>query len=857
MTTEISFGAWVRRRRKSMDLTQQQLAQRLGCSISLIFKIEADERRPSRQIADLLVKHLEIPEEQRELFLRVARQERTIDHLEEASSPTSPQAGAASTNIQPGLPNPLTAIIGREHELRAIVQQLESPACRLLTLTGPGGIGKTHLSLEVAHQMKNMYSDGVCFVSLVGTGTAEFIVPAIAEALGVSFSGAFELKNQLFNYLKDRHMLIVLDNLEHLLNGVELLDELLERAPRVKLLTTSREQLNLHAEWIFEVQGFPLPVGLQFESADSNSAVAFFVQRAKQTHSDFNLTPDNLPYVERICQLVEGLPLGLELAAAWMRVLSVEEVAHEIERSMDFLTTSTRDLPHRHRSMRAVFDYSWNLLSSEEQNVLRRLSVFKGGFQRAAAEQVAGANLRLLSSLVSKSLIHRHTAQAGRYHQHELVRQFAASYLMKDVPKDMAVRSRHAEYYLAFWYDSENQLQSARQREILSELMADINNFRAAWDQAMAQNQWELLGQALRVLLLVYDLRGWHTEGVERLRPIVQALESDPDPHRKNGNVLGTALSFLGWFHFRRGQLLEARQFLERGLAILRTRSEKQGLAEALTLLAPVFTSLGEGKQALANVSEALEVARAGGDKWHEAYALMMQGGILSGWGEYDQAYASSEEALKQFRLIGDIRLIIVTLNTLGFVSLRSARYAEAREFLKESLALITPADDPWTAATAYGNLGIVELAEKNYAEARDLFQKSIPIFTNLGMNGDVAFYLTYLGETCAAMGATKEAEGHWLNAIHIAHETQAVPTILANLMRLAQLYAERGDIARAYEWTTQILSHPSAWEETKSRATKFSAELGSQLSSQQIQDAQADAKSKALEAIVHELGMS
>ena len=853
---DYSFGTWVRRRRKSMDLTQSELAQRLGCSVSLIFKIESDERRPSRQIAELLVKHLEIPEEQRELFLKVARQEKTIDHLENVSSLSLPQAASVSIPLQPGLPHPLTAIVGREHELRAITQQLQAPACRLLTLTGPGGIGKTCLALEVAHQMKALFTQGAIFVSLVGTSTTELIVPTIANILGVAFSGASELKGQLFNYLRDKHMLIVLDNLEHLLNGVELLDELLERAPQVKLLATSREQLNLRVEWVFEVQGFPLPVDLKFENAETNSAVAFFVQRAKQANADFNLTPDNLYLVERICQLVEGLPLGLELAATWMRVISVREIVDEIERSMEFLTTSTRDLPQRHRSMRAVFDYSWNLLSSEEQNVLRKLSVFKGGFQREAAEQVAGANLRLLSSLVSKSLIHRHHAQTGRYDQHELVRQFAASYLMKDVPKDISVRNGHSAYYLALWHESESQLRSTSQREVMHELIADINNFRAAWDQAMAHNELDSLGKSLRSFLMVYDLRGWHAEGIERLQPVVQALETRQDLPKQHIITLGLALSFLGWFRFRRGQLREPRDLLERGIALLRPLSDRRGLAEVLTLLAPVVTSLGEGKQALQYVGEALSIARDGGDKWHEAYALMMQGGILSGWGEYDQAYTSSQEALSQFRSIGDTRLIIVTLNTLGFVALRSGRYSEAREFLKESLALLTPIDDPWTAATAYGNLGLVELAERNHAEARDLLQKSITIFTNMGMNGDVAFYLTYLGEACAAMGAAKEAEGHWLNAVRIAHESQGVPTILANLMRLAKLYAESGDIARAYEWTTQIMSHSSAWEETKSRTEKLMSELESKLSSQQIEAARARAPSITLESIVQELQM-
>lgn len=236
---DYSFGDWIRRRRRALDLTQEELAQRVGCSASFIFKIEADERRPSRQVAELMVKHLEIPSDQRDRFLKVARQEKTVDSLDLVPPPLTPASVLASQPDQPpGLPLPLTALIGREHELGAIVQQLQSPACRLLTLTGPGGVGKTRLALEAAHQLSHSFHHGACFVSLAGARASELIIPAMADGLGFAFSGTAELKMQLFNYIKEKHLLLVLDNLEHLLDGIELLDALLERAPNVKILTT-------------------------------------------------------------------------------------------------------------------------------------------------------------------------------------------------------------------------------------------------------------------------------------------------------------------------------------------------------------------------------------------------------------------------------------------------------------------------------------------------------------------------------------------------------------------------------------------------------------------------------------------
>jgi predicted ATPase len=251
------------------------------------------------------------------------------------------------------------------------------------------------------------------------------MTPAIADALALAGYEAAGLKMQLFDHLHAKRLLLVLDGLEHLLAGSGLLAELLLCAPEVKLLTTSRERLNLYGEWVFDVQGLPLPPADQREGLEAYSAVALFLQSARRLAPDFALETCNQADVVRICQLVDGVPLGIELAAAWVRTLSCSEIAQEIERNLDFLTTSARDVAERHRSLRAAFDHSWNLLSAEEQEVMRQLSVFRGGFQREAAEQVAGAPLPLLSALVDKSLLRRDPA--GGYTQHELIRQFAAA----------------------------------------------------------------------------------------------------------------------------------------------------------------------------------------------------------------------------------------------------------------------------------------------------------------------------------------------------------------------------------------------------------------------------------------------
>lgn len=304
------------------------------------------------------------------------------------------------------LPAQTTSFIGREEELALIAQYLGNPSCRFLTIIGLGGIGKTRLALQSAaapHQLRQ----GVCFVGLASISSPEFLISTIASALKFPLYGRGDPKTQLINYLSDKEMLLVLDNFEHLITGAGLLVEILQRAPHLKILVTSRERLSLQEEWILDLQGLTFPEGEDIVLLENYSAVQLFLQRAQQVQADFWLRYLDKPAVVRICRLVEGMPLGIELAAAWIRTFSCREIAEEIEKNYDFLITSLQNIPKRHHSLQAVFEHSWGLLSEEERNVFSRLSVFWGGFSRKSAEQVVGASAFLLSALVDKSLLRR------------------------------------------------------------------------------------------------------------------------------------------------------------------------------------------------------------------------------------------------------------------------------------------------------------------------------------------------------------------------------------------------------------------------------------------------------------------
>jgi predicted ATPase/tRNA A-37 threonylcarbamoyl transferase component Bud32 len=427
-------------------------------------------------------------------------------------------------SIRHNLPAETTPFVGREAEMGELRRLVTSQKIRLVSIIAQGGMGKTRLALQLGNdfaglidnsdintEQRTYWRHGVYFVALAPLNNPDDIPQAVADALGYVFKTGEDNKAGLLNFVHDKQLLLILDNVEHVLAGADFVDDLLTHAPHIKIICTSRSRLNLTSENLFTLEGMDFPDWETPEDAQNYSAVKLFMQSAKRARPDFELDSEHLIYVARICRMVQGLPLAILLAAAWVEMLTPKEIAIEIRNSLDFLEGEMRDLPERHRSIRAVFDYSWNLMNETERRAFMNLSVFMGGFTREAAQKAVGASLRVLTSLVNASLIRR-SPNSGRYDIHELLRQYAEEWL-KSTGHYETIYADYAIYYLGFMADRQADLQGKRQLGALDEIEADFENIRQAWRWAVTNNRADLIAPAMESLHLFGLMRSYQEMG--------------------------------------------------------------------------------------------------------------------------------------------------------------------------------------------------------------------------------------------------------------------------------------------------------------------------------------------------------
>jgi DNA-binding SARP family transcriptional activator/predicted ATPase/Tfp pilus assembly protein PilF len=680
---------------------------------------------------------------------------------------------AARSASQPtNLPPPVTSLVGREGELIRLGRLLADPHERLITILGPGGVGKTRLAIEAGTTRRDAFLDGVVFVPLGGLPDVTGVLPALAAALHLSLAPDRDPRAQLMDFIRGKELLLILDNFEQLTAGVDLLVDILEETPQVTLLVTSRERLNLRRESLLQLNGLTYPELSEAVEPETHSAPRLFWERARRVRPEL---PVDLAdgSVIRICQMVQGLPLGIELAAALAYRHPLNQIADRIAQNLDALSTSMRDVPARHRSLRAVFDHSWELLQPRQREVFAALSVFRGRFSAEAAEQVTGASEEILEALRSKSLLHR--SEDGRYGVHEVLRQYAAERLEAEARAGGSARDRHCRFYVNFLASQEPDLWGARVAPALAAVQAELDNVRVAWRWAVVQGVIEALRAGRGGLSRFYQLVGLFQEGETAFASAVEALRRlanvshPPAPRRQ---------ALLGRLETEHARFLNLQGRYDEAIAASREAVQIGQAVSATDVQALGHFMWGEARlnqrdhqAARVRLERALDLARAAGPQGLEAH-IRRDLGILSwGQGDYPAARAQFESALALFRRLGDRSGESNALRSLGIVSGDQGDLSAARGFFEEALAIAREIGDRRAANAALHNLGIATLYAGEYAAARAAHEQALRIARELGDRHSVGSALVALGNAALRENDLSEAGTSFQRALRLFSE--------------------------------------------------------------------------------------
>jgi predicted ATPase/transcriptional regulator with XRE-family HTH domain len=758
-----TIGQWIKRLRAEHEWTQEALAERVACSTQTIHAIEGGQRRASRDLAERIADVLDVPAEQRDAFVRLAR--RTASAAPAASeapvAATITLASAEPEQPMPRLPGAPNALLGRQHEQQAVHDLLNDPLNRLVTLVGPGGAGKSRLALQTAHERAARFTGGAAWVELAPLTSPQEIPTAIAAALGQSVGRSQTPLEELLDLLRPREMLLVLDNFEHLLSGIDTLVVILREVPRTRLLVTSRERLRLHGECVIELDGLTLPADDSPNAVIHSSAVLLFLERARQLDPSFALVPTNQREVARICRLVHGMPLAIELAATWIRTLHPGEIAEEIERSLDFLDYGGRDASPRHRSLRAVFDYSWGLLEPEEQTTLARLSVFRGGCTREAAKVVAGATVPVLAALVDKSLVRRVESVPGtsRYDLHELLRQFAEERL-RDAGQVEATRNAHVAWALALAERAHEEILGPDGPRVFATLQAEQGNLRhaLAWttEGGSAQSGLRMAGALKRF----WFHRGYLTEGREWYTRVLASSTAEP-PSPARGRVLASAGDFANW----QGDYDEAIALLDACVAEYEAIGDPLGVARANLILAGIYSMRHDIPHAIALSEASLATFRAHRSTRGITQALNSLGNLLVTQRDFAAARPLYEEQLALARETNNRDILTIALNNLGVVTRQEGDLHRARALHEEALERSESVDSKAGIAWATRNLGAVATLAGEYDDAAEYFKRSLALRWEMREHAGFIWAVEGLAELAAAQGHYERAVRLWAAA--------------------------------------------------------------------------------------------
>jgi predicted ATPase len=726
-----------------------------------------------------------------------------------ASAPARPPTERVAPPVPRGRTATTGPLIGREAELEIARLHLDDPHCRILTLFGPGGTGKTRLALAVADELQGAarFSDGVVVVPLESLEDDGMIPDAIAAALDLTLGGDADVLDQVVRHVGAASMLMVLDNFEHVMAGAEAAAELVAACPNLTLLVTSRERLNLEEEWVLPLTGLPTPPPADVVDRDhllGYASVQLFVQRAQRADLRFTASDDDLDHVGTICRLVRGSPLAVELAAAWVKTMPCAEIAHEIGANLDILERTGRGGNARHRSLRATFAYSWDLLDPRERSALRALAVFHGGFGKDAAREVAGADLRRLAALVDKSLLD--ALPSGRFDFHPLVHQYAREQLDEAPGEAARAVEAHALHFHRILQSRLEDLRGQAHRAAAADLIDDLPNLRAAWRWAAEERRVDLLVASSKPLDLLLDNKGRHRESMAMFAEAVASLDPADDAHRAGLAVLATRQA---WSAYALGRLGEARPVADRALAWSRTAAQTN-LVAALNTLAAIDLATGDYGSARDLWREAVDLARAGGRPRDLATALGNLASVERNLGEREASRAHQYEALTLARQADDPTAVVAALNNLAADLVESGRPAEARLHLEEALELSRAVGFELALPILLHALGAVHYETGAYTEALPLYREALALARERGDESRQAHLLASLGIVHVEAGEHDAARAYLADGLRLAWTNQELPSALRCLGGFAAWQAAQGRTAEAIAWLTATHAHPA-----------------------------------------------
>ncbi|RIK36559.1 MAG: hypothetical protein DCC55_26945 [Chloroflexi bacterium] len=816
------------------------------------------------------------------------------------------------------MPPETTPFIGRATELAEVTRLLTSPEVRLLTIVGQGGMGKTRLARQSGRRVLNHFPDGVWYLSLAAVDRDTFgpalnpLLNGLAGVLGITLHSANTAEEQILAHLRSRRLLLILDNLEHLLESSAVISALVSGAAGITVLATSRERLNLQEEWLFPLAGLALPATEAEETAPSanTEAVQLFIQVAQRVQPAFDPQAD-WRAIARSCQLVEGMPLGIELAASWVRYMTPTAITQEIEGDIDFLTTNVRNLPARHRSLRAVFDHSWRLLSAEEQAVLPQLAVFRGGFQPAEAQAVTGASQFVLAMLVDKSLLA--VAADGRYDLHERLRQYLLNKLRRDLSMYQATHDRHSQVYLALL-----QLDHAEliKQGTLQRITENFDNIRAAWHWAIDHAHWSAIRRARRGIHWFCTYKSWFLEinalyeqAISNLRQrLVQlGMASGVETETEMPLLLAALQCYHGETQARLGVHDPTRQTrLDENLRILRELGPIAHFELADVLAGAVYPHtrrLVNGQATQQHYSqEALTLYQSLGDAFGQRVALQGLGWAALFAGQFASAAAYADQLFALAEPVDDLHYRLAALGMRGHIAQVHGDYPQAEGYYRQCYHLAVSIDPYFPAVPFFWTyLANIARLQGDYAQAAAYLQEAETVVGKIGHGHPGGFRhhrrhavllaTGYLAETQGDLPAARvafeeiwqqdqnqshfspaaliglgwvalqqedwpAAHHYFFTALPLIIKLETAPQALEALAGVAHLQAQAGQLEQALALIGLVQHHPSSYRETQDRLAGLELALRAALAPERLPAALARGQESELWSTIAEMGV-